>query len=85
VVIPVLDDAAALRRCLAAIAAQTRRTDEIVVVDNGSSDDTAGVSSRTCRYAWPPSLVGPATGDVGRSQATRVLRNASGVEQVGGR
>ncbi|CAD5991340.1 Glycosyl transferase family 2 [Agreia sp. COWG] len=44
VVIPVKDDAIQLDRCLAALAAQTRRADEIVVVDNGSTDDSAAVA-----------------------------------------
>ena len=46
VVIPVYNDAALLRRCLEALAAQTRRADEIVVVDNGSTDDSAEVARR---------------------------------------
>ena len=41
VVIPVKDDAALLTRCLSALAAQDRPVDEIIVVDNGSSDDSA--------------------------------------------
>ena len=44
VVIPVLDDAELLRRCLAAIAAQQRPADEVVVVDNGSTDASAEVA-----------------------------------------
>ena len=44
VVIPVLDDAAHLRTCLASLAAQTRPADEVVVVDNGCSDDSAAVA-----------------------------------------
>jgi cellulose synthase/poly-beta-1,6-N-acetylglucosamine synthase-like glycosyltransferase len=44
VVIPVRDDAVALRRCLAALAAQTVPPAEIVVVDNGSRDDGAAVA-----------------------------------------
>ncbi|WP_295779888.1 glycosyltransferase family 2 protein [uncultured Microbacterium sp.] len=44
VVIPVRDDAAHLRRCLEALRAQTHRPDEIVVVDNDSSDDSAAVA-----------------------------------------
>ena len=43
VVIPVRNDAEYLRRCLRAITAQTRRPDEIVVVDNGSTDHLARV------------------------------------------
>ena len=44
VVIPAKDDAGPLATCLAALGAQTRPADEIVVVDNGSSDDTARVA-----------------------------------------
>jgi len=44
VVIPVLDDAELLRRCLAAIAEQQRPADEVVVVDNGSTDASAEVA-----------------------------------------
>lgn len=44
VVIPVKDDAAHLYRCLQALAAQTRPADEVVVVDNDSSDDSADVA-----------------------------------------
>lgn len=44
VVIPVLDDAALLRDCLTLFARQSRRPDEVVVVDNGSADDSAAVA-----------------------------------------
>lgn len=44
VVIPVKDDAEYLRACLAALAAQTVRPLEVVVVDNGSVDDSAAVA-----------------------------------------
>lgn len=44
VVIPVLDDAAELAVCLRALAAQTHVPDEVVVVDNGSADDSAAVA-----------------------------------------
>ncbi|MBM7504551.1 glycosyltransferase family 2 protein [Agromyces aurantiacus] len=45
VVIPVRDDEELLRRCLTALAAQRRAPDEIVVVDNGSTDGSADVAS----------------------------------------
>ena len=44
VIIPALNDADMLRNCLAALKAQSRLADEIVVVDNGSTDDTAAVA-----------------------------------------
>ena len=45
VVIPVKDDAAELATCLSALRAQTRLADEIIVVDNASSDASAQVAS----------------------------------------
>lgn len=44
VVIPALNDGEMLRRALADLAAQTRPADEIIVVDNGSIDDTDAVA-----------------------------------------
>ncbi|ROR67288.1 glycosyltransferase family 2 protein [Agrococcus jenensis] len=44
VVIPVRDDAVALRGCLARLAAQSVVPLEIIVVDNGSTDDSAAVA-----------------------------------------
>ncbi|WP_256820293.1 glycosyltransferase family 2 protein [Dietzia sp. Die43] len=44
VVIPVLDDARELEGCLASLATQTRSPDEVVVVDNGCSDDSVAVA-----------------------------------------
>ena len=46
VVIPVRNDAAMLTTALEALAAQTRQPDEIVVVDNGSSDASAIIAER---------------------------------------
>jgi glycosyltransferase involved in cell wall biosynthesis len=46
VVIPVKNDARFLETCLMALACQTRLADEIVVVDNGSTDDSAAVAAR---------------------------------------
>lgn len=44
VVIPVRNDARLLEVCLRALEHQTRIADEIVIVDNGSSDDTVAVA-----------------------------------------
>ncbi|MEU1972005.1 glycosyltransferase family A protein [Microbacterium sp. NPDC019599] len=44
VVIPVKDDAEALARCLGALRAQSRPPDQLIVVDNGSSDGSAAVA-----------------------------------------
>jgi glycosyltransferase involved in cell wall biosynthesis len=44
VVIPSYNDAAMLRECLRALAAQTRQPDQLIVVDNGSTDDSADVA-----------------------------------------
>jgi glycosyltransferase involved in cell wall biosynthesis len=44
VVIPVKDDARLLERCLAALGAQTVRPLEVIVVDNGSVDDSRDVA-----------------------------------------
>ncbi|MFC6152205.1 glycosyltransferase family 2 protein [Nocardioides yefusunii] len=44
VVIPVLDDADELRECLRLLAAQEVAPYEVVVVDNGSTDDSATVA-----------------------------------------
>jgi hypothetical protein len=46
VVIPVKDDAPALERCLELLAQQTVAPQEVVVVDNGSVDDSAEVARR---------------------------------------
>jgi glycosyltransferase involved in cell wall biosynthesis len=46
VVIPVRDDARLLEVCLQALGKQIRRAGEIIVVDNGSTDDTAAVARR---------------------------------------
>lgn len=55
VVIPARNDADMLARCLASLAAQHRRPDEIVVVDNGSTDDTRAVAEAAgARVVWEP-------------------------------
>jgi len=74
VVIPALDDAEMLRRSLGDLATQLRPADEIIVVDNGSTDDTAAVAraagarvlEQTVRGIWPAAATGydAATGDI---------------------
>ncbi|MDY0910047.1 glycosyltransferase family 2 protein [Microbacterium sp. CFBP9034] len=46
VVIPCRNDAGFLDACLAALAAQTHPADHVIVVDNGSTDDSAAVARR---------------------------------------
>jgi glycosyltransferase involved in cell wall biosynthesis len=46
VVIPCLNDAGFLRACLEALSHQTRPADEVVVVDNGSTDASRKVARR---------------------------------------
>jgi glycosyltransferase involved in cell wall biosynthesis len=66
VVVPSKDDADLLRRCLAALAVQTRPAEEIIVVDNGSTDATSAVARAAgARVAFEPEpgvLAASATG-----------------------
>ncbi|MFH8252515.1 glycosyltransferase [Microbacterium sp. B2969] len=58
VVIPCRNDAGFLEECLAALAAQTRPADRIVVVDNGSSDVSAEVARRYGADVVEEALIG---------------------------
>jgi glycosyltransferase involved in cell wall biosynthesis len=58
VVIPVRDDAAALRRCLARLRQQTWAPDEIVVVDNASTDSSADVAQAHGARVVPEPRIG---------------------------
>ena len=74
VVIPVYNDADFLRTCLRALAQQRRPADEIIVVDNASTDATAAIAhaagarvvAEPLRGIWPATSAGydVATGDV---------------------
>lgn len=71
VVIPVHDDADELRECLRLLAAQTRLPDEIVVVDNASTDDSAAVAREFgARVVAEPTLGIPVAAACGYDAAT---------------
>lgn len=74
VIIPSLNDAGFLAACLDALARQTRQADEVIVVDNGSTDATADVAraagarvvGEPLRGIWPATAAGfdAASGEV---------------------
>lgn len=70
VIIPAYNAAATLGRCLAAVAASTRRPDEIILFDDGSTDETPAIARRFgVRILTNEGLpLGPA---VGRNRAAR--------------
>lgn len=71
VVIPVRDDADQLRTCLRALAVQTVAPLEVVVVDNGSSDDSAEVArAHGARVVEEPAVGIPAAAATGYDAAT---------------
>lgn len=70
VVIPVKNDADALRRCLDALNRQSRLPDEIVVVNNASTDDTADVADAAgARAFWQAEPGIPAASTMGYDAA----------------
>ncbi|WP_411719642.1 glycosyltransferase family 2 protein [Mycetocola sp.] len=70
VVIPVYNDAAMLRVCLDALARQTRPADEIVVVDNASTDASAHVARMAgARVVFEPTRGIPAATSAGFNAA----------------
>ncbi len=71
VVIPVRDDAELLEACLEALARQVRPADEIVVVDNGSTDGTAALAvSHGARVVTVPRPGIPRAASAGYDAAT---------------
>jgi glycosyltransferase involved in cell wall biosynthesis len=74
VIVPSFNDAGYLAACLDALAEQSRGADEIIVVDNGSTDATADVAREAgarvvvepLRGIWPATSAGfdSATGEV---------------------
>ncbi|MDT0164091.1 glycosyltransferase family 2 protein [Actinotalea sp. AC32] len=71
VVVPVLDDAPALRRCLAALDAQSLAPLEVVVVDNGCRDDSVAVAlEHGARVVVEPQRGIPAAAATGYDAAT---------------
>jgi hypothetical protein len=71
VVIPVKDDAPALRVCLTHLARQTVAPHEVVIVDNGSSDDSAAVAAAYGARVVPEPRPGiPAAAATGYDAAT---------------
>lgn len=73
VVIPAWNAAATLRETLDSVAAQTRPPDEVVVVDDGSTDATAGIVAAhplRPRLVAKPHSGAPATMNLGIASAT---------------
>jgi len=71
VVIPVKDDSTSLARCLAALRAQSWTADEIIVVDNRSSDGSARTAKAggATVISWPEPGI-PAASSRGYDSAT---------------
>ncbi|MCO4239832.1 glycosyltransferase family 2 protein [Pseudarthrobacter sp. MDT3-26] len=66
VIIPTRNDAPKLKTCLALLSQQSRPADEIIVVDNASSDDTSAICATAGVRRIPVDLPGiPATAAAG--------------------
>jgi glycosyltransferase involved in cell wall biosynthesis len=74
VVIPARNDAEMLARCLASLERQNRIPDEIIVVDNGSTDGTRAVAEAAgARVIWEPIPGIPRASAVGYDAARGTL------------
>ena len=71
VIIPTFNRAAVLPRALDSVRAQTRRPEEVIVVDDGSTDGTAELVAE--RYPWV-SYVHQANGGVSAARNTGIAR-----------
>ncbi|WP_376791634.1 glycosyltransferase [Thermoflexus sp.] len=69
VIIPTLNEAAYLPRLLEALAGQTRRPDEVIVADAGSTDGTPEIAR-----AWGAQVVPGGRPAVGRNAGARIAR-----------
>lgn len=77
VVIPVKDDDTELARCLTALRAQSLRPDEIIVVDNGSSDRSAEVAAdagATVIFCSAPGISAASCRGYDRAEGELILR-----------
>lgn len=71
VVIPVRDDAGPLERCLEALRGQSRAPDEVIVVDNASSDRSAAIAMSGGARVVPCAEIGiPSAAAAGYDTAT---------------
>ena len=86
VVLPVRDDAQALRRCLVALSMLSDEPDEVLVVDNGSSDATGAIAresgARVVRQPVPGIAKAAATGYDAATGDVIVRFDADGVPPV---
>ncbi|MGQ0621954.1 MAG: glycosyltransferase family 2 protein [Panacagrimonas sp.] len=71
-----------LQQCLAAIAAQTRPCDDIIVVDNGSSDSTAGMLTECWAHQVQTHVLSPNIGSAGGFSAGFRIAYAQGADFI---